>query len=242
MLKKRNFRKKILDESEEEDIEVASKLNETRTIQQLRKRQAGFSVSSDKHVKDDKDFYEICENSKALNSFSASTAKADDSEIANDPHMQKYIEEQLALRLGKRNVVSREENTVDKCSEAEKSLYVIPEELRAKPVAADDATVVGSVSTLSEVALPDESRMRNIQAVEAIKRTMLAGAGVHSVAGEEEEDRRGRRQEALKRYQVVASFGAKNVEQHKKPRLAPEEHRRRLESQGRVVRAPRHAQ
>lgn len=91
---------------------------------------------------------------------------------------KKFIEDQLAARLGRGSEDDEEEDeealAAAKRRKQEEELYIVPEELRTNLVS--DNVMAGSGTGITEVPLSVAHRMHNIEQTEAMKRKMLAGA------------------------------------------------------------------
>ncbi|PNH00340.1 hypothetical protein TSOC_013841 [Tetrabaena socialis] len=97
--------------------------------------------------------------------------------LDEDAHMQKYIEDQLKLRLGK-TVDQAAEDEADpeaKRRKLDAELYAVPSDF--KNDLEQELILPGMVSTLSEVALTARDKLASIEATEALKRRLLAKVG-----------------------------------------------------------------
>ncbi|GFR51808.1 hypothetical protein Agub_g14267 [Astrephomene gubernaculifera] len=147
-------------------------------------------------------------------------AKSIETQHNEDEHMQKYIEEQLALRLGKSAAQQAAEDELDpeaKRRKIEAELYAVPADFQSQ--LEQEVVLPGLVSTLAEVPLSARDKLASIEATEALKRRMLARVGAGTLVLEEEEEARARDAARIRRGQFVKQFGRAPS----KPLWSPEE-------------------
>eukprot|EP00798_Chlamydomonas_sp_ICE-L_P012188 gene12188-15311_t len=181
--RQRNFRKKPVDEGEEAEAAASAmevqdgagasevqkdKLEETRMLQKLRKRLPGMgaaklavggkppSISDDEGEEGDRTGHQTMMGAYVKES----TAVAQD----EDPQM-------LVIQQGR--PAGTEEAELDEAElkrrRVEKDLYSVPEEYKG------DVNQGNNMSSLSEVEVSVEDRLRKIEETENAKRRMLAG-------------------------------------------------------------------
>ncbi|GIL64002.1 hypothetical protein Vafri_17942 [Volvox africanus] len=145
-----------------------------------------------------------------------------------DEHMQKYIEEQLALRLGKAAAAQVADEELDpeaKRRKIEAELYAVPADF--KNTLEQEVVLPGLVSTLSEVPLSAKDKLASIEATEALKRRLLARVGAGTLVLEEEEEARVLDAAKIRRGQFVKQFGRLPPKQQLTPEEFEAEARRR---------------
>ncbi|KAG2440395.1 hypothetical protein HYH02_010284 [Chlamydomonas schloesseri] len=243
--KQRNIRKRVA--SEDEDAPEASaepecqrdKLAETRLMQQLRKRTAGTGVgalamggggpgigpasregSAEPGAGADKGAGTVVMDAYVK-------AKSIAVQMDEDAHMQKYVEEQLAARLGK-SAAQAEAEANDpevKRRKLEQELYALPADFTNQ--LEQEVVLPGMVSTLAEVPLSAKDKLRSIEATEALKRNLLAQVGGSTLILEEDTEAREREAARIRRGQFVKSFGAQKQRVHRDPEEVEAEARKR---------------
>ncbi|GIL91331.1 hypothetical protein Vretimale_17741 [Volvox reticuliferus] len=145
-----------------------------------------------------------------------------------DEHMQKYIEEQLALRLGKAAAAQVADEELDpeaKRRKIEAELYAVPADF--KSTLEQEVVLPGLVSTLSEVPLSAKDKLASIESTEALKRRLLARVGAGTLVLEEEEEARVRDAAKIRRGQFAKQFGRLPPKQQLTPEELEVEARRR---------------
>ncbi|KAL7291503.1 hypothetical protein TKK_0014763 [Trichogramma kaykai] len=190
-------RKKSSSDSEQEDPEISSKLEELKTIQKIRERQKGVDIvtlalgetapkdpiasdtfrikiggmvnmTSLKNANLKQDTYDTSIGTQ----FNAETNKRDE-----DEEMVKYIEEELAKRKnktysGKNEEDGNHDNTY--CSPEEAALRAVPEYLRQSTSHKSEEMLSNQMlSGIPEVDLGIEAKIRNIEATEEAKMKLL---------------------------------------------------------------------
>ncbi|PNW77129.1 hypothetical protein CHLRE_10g423350v5 [Chlamydomonas reinhardtii] len=249
--KQRNIRKRVA--SEDEDAPDVSaepecqrdKLAETRLMQQLRKRSAGTGVgalamggggpgigpaSREGSVEPGS---EGGEGAGTVVMDAYVKAKSIAVQMDEDAHMQKYVEEQLAARLGKTAEAEAEENDPEvKRRKLEQELYALPSDFTTQ--LEQELVLPGMVSTLAEVPLAAKDKLKSIEATEALKRSLLAQVGGSTLVLEEDAEARDREAARIRRGQFVKSFGAQKARVHREPEeLEAEARKRRFVSERR---------
>ncbi|GLC44912.1 hypothetical protein PLESTB_001688800 [Pleodorina starrii] len=260
MSKQRNIRKKTLSEEPEDVPDGGGepecqrdKLAETRMMQQLRRRTAGTGAASlamglagpgigpggdadgsgragsaEPRSADDDDSAEPGGGGAVMDSYVK--AKSIATQQDEDAHMQKYIEEQLALRLGKTaaQAAAEEEEGLDpegKRRKIESELYAVPADF--KNSLEQEVVLPGLVSTLSEVPLSARDKLASIEATEALKRRLLARVGAGTLVLEEDDEARARDAARIRRGQFVKQFGRAPPKRQLTPEELEAEARRR---------------
>ncbi|KAK9050660.1 hypothetical protein SSX86_030370 [Deinandra increscens subsp. villosa] len=188
MKKNKNFRKRSIAEEEDELTGVAEDgndmrlaLEEVKFLQKLRERKSGVpavvktgqaaatsggnnagglvSKGGDKGEGDgEKDDLVL------QDTFAQETAVLDE-----DPHMLKYIEQELAKKKGKNiDVTDQVENAI---KHAEDELYKIPEHLKVKRRSSEEGSTQWTTG-IAEIQLPIEFKLKNIEETEAAKKLL----------------------------------------------------------------------
>ncbi|KAK9914818.1 hypothetical protein WJX75_000921 [Coccomyxa subellipsoidea] len=194
--KARNIRKrKTLEDQDEgsdggdEEESLRKVLEDTRLLQKQRERRAGLDAAAalTAQVQQAGAMSALREGQSDLMEAYVKEESKDDLEM--DPEMEKYIEAQLAKRLG-RQKPSEIEDVGDAARTDEDDLYSIPENLRAQKSKQQD--VSSWMTGIQEVALPMDFKLRNIEETEAAKKLLLsvAGASTARVPVDEEEEER----------------------------------------------------
>ncbi|TSK82115.1 hypothetical protein Baya_5011 [Bagarius yarrelli] len=152
----KNFRRRREDSSDEEEsedvtAEVRSKLEETKELQSLRKRQSGVSTEDDLNLG---------------TAFSAETNRRDE-----DADMMKYIETELKKKKG---FLEAEEQKV-KLKNAEDQLYELPENIRVNSAKKTEEMLSNQMlSGIPEVDLGIDAKIKNIISTEEAKAKLIA--------------------------------------------------------------------
>ncbi|KAF5304701.1 hypothetical protein FQA39_LY09478 [Lamprigera yunnana] len=200
-VKRKPLRKRKLsnDTAESDDEDLISKLEETKEIQNLRRRQHGISgleLSNVASGEDDgnSDPFKIksggmvnmqalrCGKLKQIDDaydtgigtqFSVETNKRDE-----DEEMMKYIEEQLAKRKGNKAEENIEEEDDPKkpkyLSPEEAALQAVPNHLRESSTRKNEEMLSNQMlSGIPEVDLGIEAKIKNIEATEEAKLKLL---------------------------------------------------------------------
>ncbi|KAG2486345.1 hypothetical protein HYH03_014927 [Edaphochlamys debaryana] len=237
----RQLRKKVASEDEDDAAEPEchrDMLEETRLRQQLRKRTAGTGASALAMGVAGPGIGPAMEARGGSAEPEATglggpvmdayvKAKSIATVQDEDAHMQKYVEEQLALRLGK-TAAQREEEEQDpevKRRKLEAEMYAVPADF--KSTLDQEVVLPGLVSTLAEVPLSARDKLANIEATEALKRKLLARVGAGTLVLEEEEEAREREAARIRRGQFAKSFGAPPPKKKYTPEEMEAEARRR---------------
>ncbi|DAA24182.1 splicing factor C9orf78 homolog [Bos taurus] len=170
----KTFRRRRADSESEEDEqdseEVRLKLEETREVQNLRKRPNGMKtggmVDMKKLKERGKDKISEEEDLHLGTSFSAETNRRDE-----DADMMKYIETELKKRKG---IVEHEEQKV-KPKNAEDCLYELPENIRVSSAKKTEEMLSNQMlSGIPEVDLGIDAKIKNIISTEDAKARLLA--------------------------------------------------------------------
>jgi len=184
----RNLRTKRAADSDDEQpaqdggqqpaVEVhKDKLEELKLLQKLRKKTGGTAASQlAAGVQDDflQPKQPIASTSNADNDIMGGFSKAKTVVTSEeDPNMQKFIEQELAKRLGKQVGSEEQEDPEAKRRRLEAEMYKIPEEYKTNM--AQEVVIPGLNTVITEVALPASVRLRNIEETEAMKRRLLGG-------------------------------------------------------------------
>ncbi|XP_076943358.1 protein COP1 SUPPRESSOR 2-like [Bidens hawaiensis] len=185
MKKNKNFRKRSLTEEEDDHTTVAEDgkdmrlaLEEIKFLQKLREKKSGVpavvktgqagggnnvgglvSKGGEKAEGDgEKDDLVL------QDTFAQETAVMDE-----DPHMLKYIEQELAKKKGKNiDVTNQVENDI---KHAEDELYKIPEHLKVKRRNSEESSTQWTTG-IAEIQLPIEFKLKNIEETEAAKKLL----------------------------------------------------------------------
>ncbi|EFJ45666.1 hypothetical protein VOLCADRAFT_105874 [Volvox carteri f. nagariensis] len=228
------------------------KMTETRLMQQLRKRAAGASAgalamglagpgigpnsggggggvragSTEPQSAADEGPSDAGGTAPVMDTYVK--AKSIATQQDEDAHMQKYIEEQLAVRLGKTAAQVSEDEELDpeaKKRKIEAELYAVPADF--KNTLEQEVVLPGLVSTLSEVPLSARDKLASIEATEALKRKLLAKVGGSTLILEEEEEARVHDAARIRRGQFVKQFGPVPPKRHLTPEQMEAEARKR---------------
>eukprot|EP00242_Pyramimonas_sp_CCMP2087_P017772 CAMPEP_0198212538 /NCGR_PEP_ID=MMETSP1445-20131203/26523_1 /TAXON_ID=36898 /ORGANISM="Pyramimonas sp., Strain CCMP2087" /LENGTH=244 /DNA_ID=CAMNT_0043887005 /DNA_START=199 /DNA_END=930 /DNA_ORIENTATION=- len=184
----RNYRKRKVEEEEEEVDEVAiqkteepprslsEKLLDTKLLQKQRKREkgvnveklSGYSNTGTVLIQQFED-EEADEDAIQLgDTFANETLVAEE-----DPHMVKYIEEELRKRRGLLNPDGTEGAEKSEMEQLAESLYDTPANLAVRPHVEEGGGSDQWMTGIVEVQLPVEYRLANIEATEMAKATLL---------------------------------------------------------------------
>lgn len=200
--KRRQLRtKRAIDSLEEDDGEAGGGFNretleDLKAAHKFRKRNPGTDhaalVSGRRDAEDDGQ--EDVDESELLDSYVKAKSIFATQE---NQHMEQYVEEELAKRLGKKPDTEPEDAAREKQRHLEEELYSVPAELQST-LLQPDVVVPGLMTGITEVALPAQYRLRNIEETEAAKHRLLAASRPGGTgAGDEEEQRDGVRRGAL---------------------------------------------
>ncbi|KAK6239591.1 hypothetical protein QUC31_005060 [Theobroma cacao] len=179
MQKKKNFRKRSIQEDEgddpapksddEEDRRLA--LEEVKFLQKQRERKSGIPAIPT--VQTGGVVAKVTEKGEAdgekeelvlQDTFAQETAV-----MVEDPNMVKYVEQELAKKRG-RNMDTKNEVEND-LTRAEDELYKIPEHLKVKRRNSEESSTQWTTG-IAEVQLPIEYKLRNIEETEAAKKLL----------------------------------------------------------------------
>lgn len=209
--KQRNLRKKRALEDDPEDAATAADeaaaaevkadlLHGLKLLQKQRKRTAGIDASKlVPAAADDGDGFGDNELMDAQYVKAEGTAKSQI--LDEETHMQRYIESQLAARLGKQ--VDEGQQRLSRQQQEELELYRLPEGLQASLT--QEVSLPGMMTAITEVEVSKESKMAQIEATEAVKAALLAkkaGGGDKAAADGDADDGTG-----LRRGMFAFSFG-----------------------------------
>ncbi|KAL1220304.1 Protein COP1 SUPPRESSOR 2 [Cardamine amara subsp. amara] len=181
MAPKRNFRKRKLEDEEEDDISKAANLDEEETrrlaleevkfLQKQRERKLGIPAlltaqnSTGKVKAMEKTEVEGEKEELVLqDTFAQETAV-----LIEDPNMVKYIEQELAKKRGK-NLDDAEE-VENELKRVEDELYKIPDHLKVKKRSSEESSTQWTTG-IAEVQLPIEYKLKNIEETEAAKKLL----------------------------------------------------------------------
>ncbi|KAM0052578.1 putative telomere length and silencing protein [Helianthus debilis subsp. tardiflorus] len=191
MKKNKNFRKRSIAEVEDDHTEVPEEdgndmrlaLEEIKFLQKLREKKSGVpavvktgqaaaaaasggnSVGGLVSKGGDKGDGDGEKDDLVLqDTFAQETAVMDE-----DPHMLKYIEQELAKKKGKNiDVTDQVENDI---KHAEDELYKIPEHLKVKRRNSEESSTQWTTG-IAEIQLPIEFKLKNIEETEAAKKLL----------------------------------------------------------------------
>lgn len=188
-MKNKNFRKRTTPEEEDDQTGVAEDgndmrlaLEEIKFLQKLREKKSGVpaivktgqvaAASGGNNagglvVKGGGDKGEGDGEKDDLvlqDTFAQETAVMDE-----DPHMLKYVEQELAKKRGKNvDVTDQVENDIKR---AEDELYKIPEHLKVKRRNSEESSTQWTTG-IAEIQLPIEFKLKNIEETEAAKKLL----------------------------------------------------------------------
>ncbi|KAK9865416.1 hypothetical protein WJX84_011610 [Apatococcus fuscideae] len=188
--KERNLRTRKPTAEEDEASEaaegVSTQLENTRKLQRARNRLQGTNAAA-LAVNDSRPVYEEAEElpedapGDLLEAYVKEQARPGTDQ---DPIQEKYIQEQMAKRLGKTG--GQEPGAErDPLNDAFNELYHIPAELQG--TSSKQADVSAYMTGVVEVQLPMDYKIKNIEDTEAAKKEML-GASRHAAYREQDED------------------------------------------------------
>ncbi|XP_023751022.1 protein COP1 SUPPRESSOR 2 [Lactuca sativa] len=188
MKKNKNFRKRSIADEEDEQTGVTEDGNEMRLaleeikfLQKLRERKSGVPAvvktgqaaaasgvnnagglvpkGGDKGEADgEKDDLVL------QDTFAQETAVMDE-----DPHMLKYVEQELAKKKGKN--IDEADQVENDIKRAEDELYKIPEHLKVKRRNSEESSTQWTTG-IAEIQLPIEFKLKNIEETEAAKKLL----------------------------------------------------------------------
>lgn len=175
--RQRNIRKRKSDDAEEEEeaedpVAVRERVEAAKLLQRQRARPTGMDAAA-LAVQKDTLSSALERNTRPQNDVLDAFSKEQVREYGDvelDPHMQKYVDEQMEKRMG----VKRQDEAAARSGpmDPEQQLYVTPDELKIAPVV--PAEVPGSWLTgIAEVQLPAHYKLKNIEETEAVKKRML---------------------------------------------------------------------
>lgn len=210
--KERNIRKRRDFEdanivSEEEKVDVRKVLEDTKLMHKQKKRRAGLDavrlLGEGGSIQGGQEGH----HSELMDSY-VKEQKRDDAE--RDPEMEKYIEEQLRKRLGKRRDSEASEDEQNGLAE-EDDLYTIPANLQGQKIKQQD--VSSWLTGIQEVPLSLQYKMRNIDETEAAKKRLLADAAPEEALLDDEDDgdQNNAGQPGLHRAVYPRDFGRQNA-------------------------------
>lgn len=201
--KQRNIRKRrVMDEQDALSDEEVPKISveDTKLLQKQRQRRTGIETGS------------LAVAEKASNVGEAVPTGGPDVLDASfkqerrqkasdeDPHMKKYIEEQLAKRLG----THREDDVAQPSGQGIEDDEALA--LRARQV--DTELAPTWVTGILEVPLTLEHKLKNIEETEEAKKRMLLASGAAAFEEEDEDSTQGHNQQsALRRGMYPVHFG-----------------------------------
>ncbi|KAK9841009.1 hypothetical protein WJX81_005270 [Elliptochloris bilobata] len=190
--KQRKLRKRKADDAGEErsadegDETLRSLLQDAKLLHKARARPSGLSAEvllSSAVVEDGvEELGATHGNSELLESYVKEKVKEVE---ALDPEMEKYVETQLAKRLG-RSKDATENVPVDAQTREDQELYGVPENLKAPKHKVQD--VSSWMTGIQEVPLPMAYKLRNIEDTEAAKKRLLASSSANASRAALEEE------------------------------------------------------
>ncbi|KAL8147883.1 hypothetical protein AgCh_005275 [Apium graveolens] len=187
-MKKRNFRKRNLDDSQEhnqpnaddvDDDEQQTKLalEEIKFLQKQREKKPGIpallsgnqggGVNGGLVPKGTENKNEVDgENDELVlqDTFAQETAV-----MVEDPNMLRYVEQELAKKRGK--TIDDADQVENEIKHAEDELYKIPEHLKVKRRNSEESSTQWTTG-IAEIQLPIEYKLRNIEETEAAKKLL----------------------------------------------------------------------
>ncbi|KAF8063727.1 telomere length and silencing protein 1 [Scenedesmus sp. PABB004] len=209
MSKQRHLRKRrALDEDEDGPGDEGAPevrrdaLEDLKLLQRTRRRGAGIDASRlvPSAADDDRDG----DDNELLESQYVKAEGAAKSQLMDEEaHMARYVETELAKRLGKS--VEERGGSLTKAQQAELELYSLPEGLQANVT--QEVTLAGMMTAITEVEVGKDSKMRRIAETEAAKARMLA----ERTGGRDDDDGAGG---AVRRGQFAMSFGKQTVRRY----------------------------
>lgn len=202
----RNIRtRKTTDEDEGSDKDEAGdvcrdKLKDVQLLQKHRKRTGGLRAEALATGNGQRlGASEADEPTELMGAYVKAAPLEGISTNEDDPHMKQYIDAEVVKRLGKSADASNEDEGPEaRRRKLELELYAVPEEYKSQMQ--QEVIIPGLITGISEVALPLDQRLKNIEATEAIKRSLLSKEDdAKPVVKEDKMDAR--------RYMFVSSFG-----------------------------------
>ncbi|KAK9810647.1 hypothetical protein WJX73_007312 [Symbiochloris irregularis] len=205
MSRERKFRKRpVADaspEASEGEAEDAPGLHDTWAQQRQRKRKTGISTDSLMEGAVDRSdvLSRVPVAGKDSDELLTSYVREEKREVGTaDPEMEKFIEEQMEQRLGRKRAADPAAQ-VTEADRDEQDLYVTPEELKGQQINVTDGSAY--MTGVLEVPLSISYKMHNIEDTEKAKRKLLsksarvADGRDDDDEDEDGEDARGRRRE-----------------------------------------------
>jgi hypothetical protein len=180
--KQRNLRKKRdreeASDSEEPGVEVKKDyLEDLKAVQKLRKRTAGINAGAlaSGQSSGDADAQAAAEAAASMadNELMDAYVRAQGAKSAlqdEEAHMQQFVERELAKRLGKD--LNDGAQQLSKHELEEQELYAVPEAFKGSLT--KEVSIPGLMSTITEVEMSKEAKMKKIEETEAMKQKMLA--------------------------------------------------------------------
>ncbi|CAK0781381.1 hypothetical protein CVIRNUC_005359 [Coccomyxa viridis] len=212
--KERHLRKRKIyedekdaDQAQGEDIDVRRILEDTKLMHKQRDRKAGLDAARLVNGGESLQTGARGPQTDLMESY-VKEQRHDDAE--RDPEMEKYIEEQLRKRLGKRK--DSDDPEQDGAERAEDDdLYSIPANLQGQKIKQQD--VSSWLTGIQEVPLSLQYKMRNIDETEAAKKRLLADAAPEEALLDDEDygDQDDRGQPGLHRAVYPRDFGRQNL-------------------------------
>ena len=228
MKKQRNLRSKQLDEDVEGETAAeieSSKMSEVKLLQKMRKRGGGMDAESLAAPAPSSSFHasaveaanersnEPAESIAMLRDMVKETV-VHSKEADEDEHMKRFVEIELAKRLGKKNTGPELDENEKRRRKIDEDLYSIPEAFQPKPHVENvegGATMTG----IAEVSVPMSERLKRIEETEAAKRRMLAAASTRGGLDLPKEDWAVKKEVKMKRNECPVSFGKVEPKRHK---------------------------
>ncbi|XP_065850748.1 protein COP1 SUPPRESSOR 2 [Euphorbia lathyris] len=181
MIKKKNFRKRTIEESDDQknnnnvsddEEERRLALEEVKFLQKQRERKFGISAiaspqvgsSVSKKVAEKNDGDGEKEELVLQDTFAQETAV-----MVEDPNMLQYVEQELAKKRGKN--IGGADQAENELKSAEDELYIIPEHLKVKRRNSEESSTQWTTG-IAEVQLPIEYKLKNIEETEAAKKLL----------------------------------------------------------------------
>ncbi|KAK9829907.1 hypothetical protein WJX72_008601 [[Myrmecia] bisecta] len=200
-------RKAVEDEEDEQDgptesgAAVWDKLQDTKLLQKQRQRNTGLpaealALGAREETAEAPEAKPAQEDGTDL--LEAYVKEQTTTDAAEDPHMEKYITDQMKKRLGK-SAESSDADVIKTVQERdEEELYSIPDHLKGQVSKQSD--VASYMTGITEVQLPLEFKLKNIEETEAAKKKMLqqaAGFGRRHLDDDDEDEHRPRNMHAI---------------------------------------------
>jgi hypothetical protein len=180
MSKQRNLRKKRDREEEDDPAEAAEELKrdhleDIKLVQKLRKRSAGIDAGALALKSAKQAETAAADEDDDDNDLMESYVKAQGNQSAfldEEKHMEQFIEQELARRLGK--TVDDGSQKLSKQELEEQELYKVPEAFKAQLT--KEVSIPGLITAITEVEVSKEEKLKRIEETEAMKRQLLAGS------------------------------------------------------------------